>query len=52
MTTRRILDLNRVRRNHRTFEEGQNTGLREVEGRRDGSVLPVGQGDVKKKRAL
>jgi hypothetical protein len=47
----RTADLTGTRWSQRTFKEGQNADQREVERRREGSVLPVGRGDVKKKRA-
>jgi hypothetical protein len=49
MTARRTPDLTRIRRSQHTFKEGRNTDLQEVERRRNGSVLPVGRGDVKER---
>jgi hypothetical protein len=49
MATRRILDLNTIRKSHRTFKEGQDADQQEVKRRRTRSVLPVGRGDVKER---
>jgi hypothetical protein len=45
----RTTDLTGIRWSQHTFKEGLNADQREVERRRDGSVLPVGRGDVEKR---